>query len=718
MEATAPAADKDETIERLLEAPMTWIGNYVAAASLMCAAAMAADTLQGLLKKQHWFPSKYFPLNATSLTLLAVAMKLPVDLTTRMYTVTDRLAKISSTAFLSAAVANFLPSLGAMADKEVLSNAAALVVLVVTVVVNVAIQIIQMHSFLQSRRAFLEEIIVIALMLLLILIFVSSAAMIVSTKPYLEKKYHEMCRSAADEHENDELEAERAITAEQLRLCIKKHWMIAETGNPQFVLARSVTCSASGFLTLLIALVLLEAEVRMAKEFDLNILDQTNSSYGWSTKLVLLAQTAGVIVGAISPTTRWLTACRSNFRNSVTVESYWTQKMVELKQSSSSSQIQNLKWRRAIHILRGQFLQICISLQHFTVFTSKILLFLSLCFTSPIMAFISYASSLKIENRVSQTDPGLDLSEYAMLLEGEEHLRSQTLDKICKEVDQVIEKGRSRKPKNLLKLLSKSNSFKGVTQFDSDEIPSLHSQGLLPHCWSLPLVTLSSLALAFPIADNSISNLLKGVAEGLPFVKLVDKILDKKGRLASVRHAADVAWVELELFHMWQGKDLNELKKKKTEKNAREIVEELASSGEETVLGFVKGTRSCVMRNPLNWPANVIAADAMYRVARTVLLRRRERDGDEDEALFEEVCVVIADILAACLTNMVEVIRLKCHSKKIEKRERSVRRAALLLGETEEISVLLQQRQVPPGLDAKKAVYIEEWRRALALGQV
>ena len=82
--------------------------------------------------------------------------------------------------------------------------------------------------------------------------------------------------------------------------------MIAETGNPHFVLARSVTCTASDFLTLMIALVLLESEFRMAKEFNLNILDPTNSSHGWSTKLVLLTQTVGVLVAAISPSMRWL----------------------------------------------------------------------------------------------------------------------------------------------------------------------------------------------------------------------------------------------------------------------------------------------------------------------------------------------------------------------------------------------------------------------------
>lgn len=76
---------------------------------------------------------------------------------------------------------------------------------------------------------------------------------------------------------------------------------------------------------------------------------------------------------------------------------------------------------------------------------------------------------------------------------------------------------------------------------------------------------------------------------------------------------------------------------------------------------------------------------------------------------------MIADILAACLTNLGYVITLKCHSKVIEKRERSVRKAAQLLGETEEISAALQHREVPI-LDPKKAANIEEWRALVKNG--
>lgn len=114
-------------------------------ASLICALAMAADTIHGFRGKKHWFPSKVFSLNATSLTMLAVAMKLPVDLTTRMYAATDRLAKICSLAFMSTAMANFMTSLGSMEDKDMLMNVTALAILVVTVVV----QVIQMRRSAQ-----------------------------------------------------------------------------------------------------------------------------------------------------------------------------------------------------------------------------------------------------------------------------------------------------------------------------------------------------------------------------------------------------------------------------------------------------------------------------------------------------------------------------------------------------------------------------------------
>ncbi|KAL0318482.1 UNVERIFIED_CONTAM: hypothetical protein Sangu_2004400 [Sesamum angustifolium] len=115
------------------------------------------------------------------------------------------------------------------------------------------------------------------------------------------------------------------------------------------------------------------------------------------------------------------------------------------------------------------------------------------------------------------------------------------------------------------------------------------------------------------------------------------------------------------------------------------------------------------MKNPLNWPPKVIAANSMYRISRTVLLTHRAENDETDEQLFDQLSIMIADIMAACLTNLPQVITMKCHRNAIEEREKSVCKAALLLGETEEILALLQQRELPI-LDPDRAAYIEEWR--------
>ncbi|GKD31290.1 hypothetical protein Tco_1242068 [Tanacetum coccineum] len=53
---------------------------------------------------------------------------------------------------------------------------------------------------------------------------------------------------------------------------------------------------------------------------------------------------------------------------------------------------------------------------------------------------------------------------------------------------------------------------------------------------------------------------------------------------------------------------------------------------------------------------------------------------------FDELSSMISDILAACLTNVPQVIALKCQTSAIEKREESVHAAATLLGKTTETS--------------------------------
>ncbi|KAI3774898.1 hypothetical protein L1987_49461 [Smallanthus sonchifolius] len=102
--------------------PMVWVGIYVAIASLLCILAMATDLLHGFRNRKLWFPSKYFSLNAASITVITVAMKLPVDLSSDMPSYMDQATKLESLAFMCTMMANFMPSLAAMDNKTLLAN--------------------------------------------------------------------------------------------------------------------------------------------------------------------------------------------------------------------------------------------------------------------------------------------------------------------------------------------------------------------------------------------------------------------------------------------------------------------------------------------------------------------------------------------------------------------------------------------------------------------
>ncbi|KAH6809464.1 hypothetical protein C2S51_027247 [Perilla frutescens var. frutescens] len=669
----------DPNVVKQLEAPVPWIGLYAAAASTICTLAMAADILCGFRSTKYWFPSKYFSLNATSLTLLAVAMKLPMDLTTKMYSATDRLAKVSSIAFMAITTANFLTSLGSMDDKSLLMNVVALGILVITIVGNVCIQIIQMRSFLNSRRALWEESLAMASMLLLLFMFISSALTIMSTKQQLKTMYHDRHKSAKNEGQLVDM---RRATTKKLRVFIRKYWVMAETSSPQFVIARSVTSTVSGIVTLLVAIILVEAEIRIAiKE---GIFDQTYSSYKKSTRGILLSQTIGVIVGAIAPISRWFVAinyststkCRMNNENTFTVESYWTEKLVEWRQSSLSVEIRHLKSRKALHDLKGLIVKLSISVQHLIVLASKLVLVVSIWMTRSIQSSLNYITRSR-RNQISDSgsegsmaNAQVDTRRYVIQLEGEVELPAETLRNIFKEMDEIIKKGKNRKPKNLLDLLSKSCNFNGVREFDSsDQVPQQ-----IPYCC---------------------------VTEGLRYMKLIDKLLDKKGQLAKVRAAADAVYVGVELKRKWLDKNLDDIASQG--ENAEEILEYLIQDSERRVLKLKK--------DPRYWPRKVIAANSMYRVSKTILLNHQGgKSVKTDMELFEKLSIMIADILAACLTNLPRAIIKMCHRDAIEKREKGVRKAAMYLGETEEIIALLQERDLPSVLTTNEAAYIDEWR--------
>ncbi|KAL3642342.1 hypothetical protein CASFOL_013157 [Castilleja foliolosa] len=689
-------------IQEKLDSPMPWIGMYIAAASAACVVAMAADTVNALRKKKLWFPCKYFSLNAFSLTVLAVSTKLLVDLTGRMMGTNAKLARVSSLVLMTTAMANFMVSLGSMDNNEIMLNLAALGILVITIAANVSIHIVQTQDYRPAKLTFGERLISTVSMLILILILCSSAVMVQTAKRYIESQYKQMHKRMS----NEQAKHFRKLTADELRVAVRRYWVMAESGSPQFVIARSVTCVTSGLVCLLMSLTLLEAHIRIPLVH--RDVSRTSSNYKWSIDWILYIQSIGVALGTIAPLLRWFDSARfkstmighKSFTDEFKVEAYWTQSLKHLRDSPLPLKTGHQKLRKTLHDAKGLLLNFCILVQILMVRASKLVLLVSAVFVKGLLFCFSHFEKLKIHDSRESGDSN-DLSEYVLRLEDEAELSKTILTNICDEVDNLIRIGKKKQSKNLIELLHKSVNFNGVREFDSSEIQSLSSQEP-PNCWSLPVVTLTSIAISLPnITHCKSKRLFAAVNEGLYFARLIQKTLDSNGELESIRKAVDVVWVGVELYNKWQDEDL-----KAAGRTQKEMLQTLSNNAEKTVKNFTTGTNFLV-QDPLNWPAKVIAANSMYRITQTIQLAHDDDHPQTDVELFERLSIIISDILAACFTNLARVIMLKCHSNDIKEREKSIRQAAVLLGESEEI---LETVRELPNVDPERAASIEGWR--------
>ncbi|KAK4843368.1 hypothetical protein QYF36_007294 [Acer negundo] len=411
--------------------PMPWIGIYVAAATIACAIAMALDAISGFRSRKLWFPCKFFSLNATSLTLIAVAIKFSVDLNTAMPRKQDQLAKLSSAVFICTAIGNSMPSLGTMESNDLFMNIMALAILVITVIANICIQLGTGVIFVLWK----EHAFIMFLMIVLLIILSFSSLTVPTNKQYLEFKYKKKYELALKEGSK---EADDRPAAKKLKEDLMKHWMMAHTCSPQFVMGRSVTCTASGALCLLSAMTLAEVMLRsylMPWSFQFCI---GESDYKWSTTLVLISQCIAVGVGTIAPGIRWFNAIsfrcptrRMKTHNQIfKVEKYWIQKLLEIKECPLVFRIQNRKCRKFVHYTTNQFLNMCIRMQSGIVVASKVIQFISIYFANKILFLCNCSRELTKKfipnNSISndsiselQSSPKLlDLSRFVLYLEG------------------------------------------------------------------------------------------------------------------------------------------------------------------------------------------------------------------------------------------------------------------------------------------------------------
>ncbi|KAJ0745356.1 hypothetical protein HanPI659440_Chr10g0397811 [Helianthus annuus] len=557
-------------LEDRFSSPMLWIGMYIASASLVCILAMAADLVYGL--------------------------RLPVDLTGSMPGYVDQVAKLGSMAFLCTMMANLLPCLGTMESHELLSNTTAMCVLVITIVVNVCIQmqtgavpisthkedlrIIQLTSpthISANPSSVLPFIYVILLVVLLIVHICSSLANLKSLQ-ILEHKYEEGHYTAAKHIQPSPGEP---VTVEKLHKHVRNYWIMAESRSGlHFIKACFHTTSASGVICLLVAILHTYTmfgtiKAMLAKDYD--------SDYRWSVIVILIVQSIGVVIGTIVPLFRCFTTLRFKVFFSIhfkvfKVERYWTQKLYDWKHTSI-----RLPFRS-----QRLFFNIWIQLQKGVVVLCKVIALIPLVFVTCVFYCFRCLKWLLVKVvgiKLREKNENLELSEdirpYVLYLDNGMWVGEKTLQGFSKSVTLLIQMGTRRQPRNLFRLIQQKSTlrFDGVANFDHTghhHVPPILSS--VPYtdvpssdCWSLPLITLTTIALSLPeLEKQAVDCLFKSVREGLRYVQLVEESLNCAYDLVSFQKAARTLWNEIKFEKKWLGNELRDFDQVYT---ARQIVE-------------------------------------------------------------------------------------------------------------------------------------------------
>ncbi|XP_076920546.1 uncharacterized protein LOC143581715 [Bidens hawaiensis] len=424
---------------------MPWVGLYVGVASLICTLVMAADAIQAIWQWKLWFPNKLFTLNASTITLIAIAMKLPVDLASELpgegcgiYIVYTKMIGIY---FLTVMLANFLPSLGLMDGKELLMNIVALGIFMITIAANIGIQIYTQVLFIYIDR--------LPLLILAFVLPFSVALAVSASREKLEHRYKESQRLVSSYQE-------KMFSSKGLRGYVKKYWMMTETRNPQFVIACSPVSSAFGVICLYASLFSGVQLVQfLLRRHSYGLYGCMQTDYNWS-----------------------LDSCMERFQNAANTPN-----------DNGSSEIK-------------------------------------------------------------------EYSVYVVQIEEDAKLSDRILRNTLRYITQLLRASEKKEPRNLMVLLEKSIGFDGVVEFENDQVQPLY-QDETHNCWSLVLVTLTSIAIALPnIAHGHVKSLLSGMREGIQIVRNVEECLNGDSDTLETRKATKLMWAEVEVYHSWLHIDL------------------------------------------------------------------------------------------------------------------------------------------------------------------
>ncbi|KAL5732170.1 hypothetical protein ACHQM5_004819 [Ranunculus cassubicifolius] len=275
-------------------APVPVIGLYIVAASAVCALLMLYDIVHGFIKRKRWLPCKLFKLNSVTLSLIGVVVKITVDLTTSMPSALDQLSKLAGTTCLCIYMCYIFPSIPDMNDS---TNMFALSILVVTVIVNICIQL----STGVIALFFPEHVVVLCLMLVLLgilwrLVFVAKNekkdSVATGKSKFMVGKYTRRTITPRS--------FLRTITPRSFLQRLKDCYLANYEVNPQFRACRKPECGTVGDISLISLAILIQAAIRSIVLKKENLCMGRSSDYQWSMAMIVVTQFVFIIIGSFA----------------------------------------------------------------------------------------------------------------------------------------------------------------------------------------------------------------------------------------------------------------------------------------------------------------------------------------------------------------------------------------------------------------------------------
>ncbi|KAK9159650.1 hypothetical protein Syun_005991 [Stephania yunnanensis] len=267
--------------------PIPIIGLYIAAATLVCFLSILFDIISGFRNRKRWLPCRFFSLNSVTLTLLAIASKIPVDLTTKMPSAHDQLSKLTGTTLICICMAFLMPSLGSNRESESWTNMFALSILVVTVVINICIQLYTGMIILFR----VEHIIVLCCMMLLLLALLCATYDINSQKGFTVDQNKDLFKMGKG----------------SMLVRLKSCYLCSYHSNPQLELCKDSDSIFIVMICLVSLIVLVQAAFRSFTHKGLMFSCNGSSDYKWSIWIILGTQIATILIGSIGAWFRLVT---------------------------------------------------------------------------------------------------------------------------------------------------------------------------------------------------------------------------------------------------------------------------------------------------------------------------------------------------------------------------------------------------------------------------